>query len=377
MTTDPGPGAAPGVPLAGDPRTPPATALLRRLPAWARTGTDDVVAGRALLALTGAVILTTAPLLDLESSQWTPLVAVSGAMAAALLVSLVLPWSRLPAGASTAFPTACLLALLALGLTSEGVASTYVGVIALVFGYAGLFHGSRVGRLLLPLALVTYLSMFTTFTNATYVRTAVWAAFWIASSEVLVAMSAQQRTAAALLDRANRTDSLTSLENRRGLDLRLAALQPGDCLALCDLDHFKAVNDSRGHAYGDLVLERFGHAIAQFLRRRDHAARYGGEEFVLLFAQTSPEQAVTALEALRREWLTAPLPDDGAPVTFSAGVASFEGDRSVDEVLRGADTALYAAKAAGRDRFELAAWDTPSDAGSDVPPVHLREARRS
>ncbi|GLY99888.1 hypothetical protein Acsp02_71410 [Actinoplanes sp. NBRC 103695] len=144
------------------------------------------------------------------------------------------------------------------------------------------------------------------------------------------------------------TDPLTGLGNRRGL-ARVRKLHDADSIAMVDLDHFKQVNDTYGHAEGDRILVAFSRAMRQHLRSSDLVFRLGGEEFLLIMPATTPEGVLKALENLRRRWHSERM----HPVTFSAGVTAVEaGDLST--AVLSADIALYAAKQAGRDRFELA-----------------------
>lgn len=148
---------------------------------------------------------------------------------------------------------------------------------------------------------------------------------------------------------AARTDDLTGLANRRHWRERAeAAFTVADAplsVALFDIDHFKAVNDRDGHRAGDEVLQRLGARWATEQHPGDILARYGGEEFVALLHADDDLAPASRVEELRR-----PL---GA-VTLSAGLASRHRSESLDDVLRRADRALYAAKAAGRDRLEVA-----------------------
>ena len=140
-------------------------------------------------------------------------------------------------------------------------------------------------------------------------------------------------------------DSLTKLPNRRMLGRALGRLQPGGTVIMLDLDHFKVVNDTLGHAVGDEVLRALGSMLNSEVRGRDIVARYGGEEFVIVM--TSGGDADAVLTRLRERWVrNRPL-----PITFSAGVAIAEADPA--SALLAADRAMYRAKEAGRDQW---AW---------------------
>ncbi|GIE36731.1 hypothetical protein Ait01nite_097760 [Actinoplanes italicus] len=155
------------------------------------------------------------------------------------------------------------------------------------------------------------------------------------------------------LERMAFTDSLTALPNRRAwqeaMDRMLAdAEQSGEPLtvAIADLDHFKRYNDTYGHAAGDELLQRTAAAFSAGLRDEDFLARWGGEEFVFVLPSTGAEQAVTVLDRMR-----AALPD---AQTCSVGVATWDSRETLAQLLQRADDAMYAAKAAGRDRVHAA-----------------------
>lgn len=155
------------------------------------------------------------------------------------------------------------------------------------------------------------------------------------------------RRANALVDEAV-TDRLTGLLNRRALDRLLRRLRGEDVVVMLDLDHFKRVNDSHGHAAGDRVLATFAQTIRHGLRANEWAARAGGEEFVIVLQATTVDEARLVLDRLRTEWtLVRPL-----PITFSAGVAAV-GNRAGVRALAAADGALYEAKHGGRNRVVL------------------------
>ncbi len=155
----------------------------------------------------------------------------------------------------------------------------------------------------------------------------------------------QRLREAAALTRDARTDPLTRLANRRTFAEALRALEAGDALVIVDLDHFKAVNDRFGHQIGDRTLRALAHCLRETTRDIDCVARYGGEEFAIVLPGAGIDGARAMLERTRLAW------NAQQPATsFSAGVAVHEPDMSPRVTLRRADTALYAAKDAGRDR---------------------------
>jgi diguanylate cyclase (GGDEF)-like protein len=165
--------------------------------------------------------------------------------------------------------------------------------------------------------------------------------------------------------RLSLTDPLTGLWNYRYLRESLRreverASRFGRMLAVLvlDLDHFKEVNDTYGHAAGDAVLGEFARRVRIGLREVDVAFRQGGEEFVVLLPETDAYGGIIVAERLGAAVRDRPVSIDAGgsiPVTVSIGVAVFpEHGKTVQEVLRAADDALYAAKNAGRDTYRLA-----------------------
>ena len=161
------------------------------------------------------------------------------------------------------------------------------------------------------------------------------------------------------------TDGLTGLLNRRSFDERLAeltalAVRHRESLAvlMLDIDRFKAVNDEYGHPAGDIALRFVADRVRQVLRTGDMAFRYGGEEFVVLLRKCDRAGAVAVYDRLREE-LRRQSVDFGhgvsRSITISGGIATLGGERGsrVDDLVARADRALYAAKAAGRDRVEF------------------------
>lgn len=158
------------------------------------------------------------------------------------------------------------------------------------------------------------------------------------------------------------TDALTGLPNARACHdnlKRMVAhagrnLSPVSALML-DLDHFKQVNDRFGHGAGDDALAATGSALRSIPRASDFAGRCGGEEFLILLPDTAHEGALALAEKLRQAIEEIEIPAIDSQVTASIGVASYPLDAlDGDALLRKADRALYAAKAAGRNRVELA-----------------------
>jgi diguanylate cyclase (GGDEF)-like protein/PAS domain S-box-containing protein len=148
-------------------------------------------------------------------------------------------------------------------------------------------------------------------------------------------------------------DSLTGLPNRRVLEEQLpremARCRRNEsplCIALIDIDHFKAYNDTHGHLAGDEVLRECARAWDGALRGEDTIVRFGGEEFLVLLPDTGPEQAAEIVERLRA---TTPMGQ-----TCSAGLAVWDRAESIDDLLGRADEAIYLAKASGRDQLAQA-----------------------
>lgn len=182
----------------------------------------------------------------------------------------------------------------------------------------------------------------------------------------------EQRQREAELEALAATDTLTSLPNRRSFlsrlerelaEARRRPLGEGAVLML-DIDHFKRVNDTWGHAVGDVVLQHFAEVVRQSLRRGDFAGRLGGEEFAVLLPGAAAEDAVPLADRLREEVARSPAQSDVGPIriTVSIGVAVFDGS-GASRLLERADEALYRAKSSGRNRVCLAELDGPAVTG--------------
>ena len=177
--------------------------------------------------------------------------------------------------------------------------------------------------------------------------------------------NARADEATAELRRMATTDALTGLWNRRHLLERLESetarsLRNGRplCLASIDVDHFKRVNDLHGHPAGDEALRVLARLFREALRGSDVVGRMGGEEFAILMPETDRDQARLVCERLREKVARTPVPlPSGAAltVTLSTGIALMAGEEASDKLISRADSALYGAKAEGRNRVKLAA----------------------
>lgn len=162
------------------------------------------------------------------------------------------------------------------------------------------------------------------------------------------------------LQRTSITDQLTGVFNRnymmRQMPASIAAAdrygRPLSVVAV-DIDHFKSINDSHGHLYGDQVLKGFADVMSAGIRKEDYVFRYGGEEFIIILPETDSEQAFNTAERLRRDLSETDFKK--GQVTASFGVFTYEPkemdvDMSIEKLIGGADSKLYQAKSMGRNR---------------------------
>jgi diguanylate cyclase (GGDEF)-like protein len=178
----------------------------------------------------------------------------------------------------------------------------------------------------------------------------------------LESMNGQLRT-------LSKTDFLTSLNNRGFWEealineyKRIKRSGHHSTLLMCDIDHFKRVNDTFGHAAGDAVIQQVAVAVKKNLRSTDVAGRYGGEEFAVLLLDTTVEQAMFFAERLRKnvEAMAVEYNQQVLRVTVSIGVAEYHEDMGeYRDWLEAADKALYQSKAAGRNRITKASGAEP------------------
>ncbi|MEM8608741.1 MAG: diguanylate cyclase [Myxococcota bacterium] len=158
------------------------------------------------------------------------------------------------------------------------------------------------------------------------------------------------------------TDGLTGLYNRRHATKRLEEEiarsrrnGTGLCVAMCDVDHFKAINDEFGHGAGDRVLQQIANSLTEYVRRNDIVSRWGGEEFLVIFSEIKLTAARIVAERLRGRLANTPKVDGGPDqITVSVGLAMLGPESTAEALIEQADQALYRAKARGRNRVEVA-----------------------
>jgi two-component system, cell cycle response regulator len=164
--------------------------------------------------------------------------------------------------------------------------------------------------------------------------------------------------------KASQTDGLTGLDNRRNIEERLTEMfehavrlaEPLGCV-MCDIDHFKSVNDTYGHQAGDAVLRQVADILRESAREIDRVGRYGGEEFIVLLPAANVDDAAAFAERVRRAVEACEFKYDGGSLrrTLSAGAAAWPHSsiRHQEGLVKAADDALYAAKQNGRNRVEV------------------------
>jgi diguanylate cyclase (GGDEF)-like protein len=159
------------------------------------------------------------------------------------------------------------------------------------------------------------------------------------------------------------TDPLTRIMNRRGITVALLDSMAQSeryraplTVAMADIDHFKKINDTRGHEAGDRILAEVAGVLSEELRMPDKVARYGGEEFLILFPHTSLAQARKIADRIRAAVGKHRFELDGTrfPLTISLGVAQFQRGEDLEKLMSRVDRALYDAKEAGRNRVATA-----------------------
>ncbi|MDD9908394.1 MAG: GGDEF domain-containing protein [Ahrensia sp.] len=228
-----------------------------------------------------------------------------------------------------------------------------------------------------------------TLTQETYEMSITGVAFYFTTSLAAAALSLTLYVALGIdivhtLKKQSDTDAMTGLLNRAGFEekaqkvMAWAAIERRPvCMIITDLDHFKRVNDTLGHATGDVVISFYGRILLNMSRSTDVAGRVGGEEFCLLLSDCGVADAEDLAEAVRHSFHTTDIPGTNPPLRCAAsfGIAMQRGDEPLAELYKRADAALYAAKEAGRNcvrTIDNYNWRPQLDA----PPMQPDLARR-
>lgn len=325
----------------------PEQVMLRRLatpldsPARAR---DMSLSGAALFAAGGVAVLAS---LLADAGREVPRERIAVVVASAFTASAVLfvVGRRLPEGAYHGLVVVGVAMVTVVvhqaggGLASAGYSSLYV--ITALYSFFFFRRGLALAHLIVVAA--------ASFLAFQAVGQPGWWALWVmlmattAMAGVLVNVLVEQVRVMA------RADMLTGLANRRAWEeslprevARAARAARPLSVAVIDLDYFKEVNDAGGHQAGDQALRSVAAAWASQIRDVDLLARYGGDEFALVMPDCDSEQGAAIVDRLRE--MTPP------ELSFSAGIATWDGDESITDLVRRADEALYSAKKAGRSR---------------------------
>jgi diguanylate cyclase (GGDEF)-like protein len=309
-----------------------------------------------LFAFAGVLGLVTELLVRTEPARGSAIAVNACALAVALLTQR-LPWHRW-APTATLSLTGLAFALIAVGARIAPSAPTVYGIWFIVlFAWVGFWHPPRTALYLAPFGAIAYVAPFigvpsTPEDAIASVFVAIPAAVVLgevlaSSVDAMARARSSLEEAQALLERANLTDDLTGVGNRRRANSLLDSMRPGDGLVLLDLDHFKGVNDRLGHAEGDRVLSELGDYLRSAVREADTVARFGGEEFLVLLRRVGP-QLGDASARLLAGWRSR-----SSVVTVSAGAALHVDSRGPDATFRAADAALYEAKHRGRNCYAV------------------------
>jgi predicted signal transduction protein with EAL and GGDEF domain len=249
---------------------------------------QDVLLGFGLVATFCAVVIVTAAALNLDRDNLRAIAVVIGVTAVVDLGLLVLPRRRFTSRMLLCFPSLLVVGQLALALfVDRGVADNYTGFLTLAFVYVGLTQPRAMGPVFALVAAPCWVFVRWPWTAGVGIRLCLTIVIWLVLSDVLSvrAARAHERTK-KLIAQAN-TDVLTGLGSRLLLSDRIEQLatkpeRVGSALLFIDLDGFKVINDTYGHAAGDELLIAVAERLRTILREGDLAVRLGGDEFVAL-----------------------------------------------------------------------------------------------
>ncbi len=292
---------------------------------------------------------------QLPPGQSTPIIRVSTLAAATIVATVTVPWQRVPAVLHRALPFVYLFVAFVARQATGGVDSAYTPLLFLAVLWVAVY-GTNLEVSAIASATAFALAeplLRGAGTSADWTRTIALIGIGGGLGFVVHRFFEGLRHMATNLRELAGTDSLTGAANRRAWDEELAlgvARAARDHYALSvvliDLDDFKAFNDLRGHQAGDRLLKEVAAAWREILRASDTLARIGGDEFAALLTGCGLEMATTIAERLRTA-----VPE----AKCSVGVASWDGRESAERLVARADTGLYGAKEAGRDRVVVIA----------------------
>ncbi len=325
-----------------------------------RLSDSDVLLGFGLVALYCVLVVVAALALGLGGHRLQVTAAIAGVTAACDLALLVLTRVRHSRWMLLGFPLLLVLGEAALALLGEqSIAANYTGFLALSFVYIGLTQSRRTGPAFVVIAAPSWVLAQRPWSAGTGVKLCIAIVVWLILSEVLAARTERVRESTKRLIAQANTDVLTGLASRLLLSDQIEHLvnhpdPVGSVLLLVDLDGFKMVNDTYGHAAGDEVLMAVGERIRSCLRGGDVAARLTGDEFGTLLVGCDLAEA-TRIAGSMLSGLGGAIEISGGriAVTASIGIVEIVPPTSVERLFLDAGLALFEAKHSGRNRLAL------------------------
>jgi diguanylate cyclase (GGDEF)-like protein len=332
----------------------------------------DVLLGFGLVASFCIIVVVTAVALNLDGALLGPIIGVS-VVTIALDFGLVVFFHRhFSTRMLLCFPVLFAISEFVLAVVSDkGVAANYTAFFTLMFVYIGLTQPRGTGPLFVPLAASVWVLAQRPWTATVGIKLCLTIAIWVVLSDVLAVRAARGRANTKRLVVQANTDVLTGLGSRLQLSDRIERLteQSGtgrSALLFLDLDGFKMVNDTFGHAGGDELLVAVAKRIQATLRDGELAVRLGGDEFVALLDDSDLVRATVVADRLLSV-VSSPyaLSLGRVAVTASIGIVEITPPITAERALREADLAMYEAKSAGRNAVAIFEKD-----------MHARTVRR-